>query len=88
MISASFVYKYLNDLVDTNISFLPSPNIYETRNHLNLYLPLVSSSQSQSHIQYYGVNIYNSIPNEIKHKPSLHSFKSRLKKYLIDAYGN
>ena len=88
MISATFVYKYLNDLVDTTISFPVNPNRYATRNQFNLYLPSVSSSQSQSHIQYYGVEIYNSIPDEVKHKPSLPSFKSHLKKYLIGAYDN
>ena len=66
-----------------------TPNLhtrYQTRNNATITVPFMISSQSQSNIRYHGAKIYNSLPEHIKSKTSVSSFKFSLKKYLLDKY--
>ena len=83
---ASFVYKCLHGLVANDCNFTPINTNYNIRNNSELRLPLKRSSQSQTDIQYHGPKIYNEIPDQIKNKPTVSSFKRTLKKYIIESY--
>ena len=84
--NATFVYKALHAHIDCENYFRSQVNPFPTRNQANLTLPLVRSSQSQSHIRYRGVNTYNQQPSEIKNKHSLYSFKMSVKSKLLSLY--
>ena len=82
--TAVFVYKSLHGHVDYANNFSHNPNNpYATRYHSHLQPDRVTSSQSQTHINYRGTSVFNSIPNEIKIKQTLYTFKTSLKKYLL-----
>ena len=85
--NATFVYKSLNGLIDCETYFTSNiDNPYRTRNHTHLTLPLVTSSQSQTHIRYRGVKTYNNLPIGIREKRSLLSFKTAVKTRSLSAY--
>ena len=85
--SAVFVYKCLHGLIDNDNYYTRNDNApYNMRNNHLLKLPRMSSSQSDTHIRYHGASIFNSIPIDIQNKATLSSFKSNLKKYLINQY--
>ena len=87
--SAVFVYKCLHGLIDNDNYFTRNDNAaYNMRNNHLLKLPRMPSSQSHTNIRYHGVNIFNSIPTDIQNKATLSSFKSNLKKHLINQYEN
>ena len=87
--SATYVYKSINGLMDCENYYRRNiNNHYNTRHHSHLYLPLAISSQSQTHIQYRGAQIFNSLPTQIQNKPSLQSFKTCLKKSILASYSN
>ncbi|XP_042891027.1 uncharacterized protein LOC122265692 [Penaeus japonicus] len=69
-----------------NLKLLKCNDIYTFKRLMETRPPLVSSSQSQSHIRYRGAVIFNGIPPEIKSKHTLGNFKSSLKSYLINSY--
>ncbi len=86
MFSSLFVYKSLNSLLDTENYFTTNnPNPHQTRNH-PIYLPRTRSSQTQTHIKYHGAKTFNSLPPDIKSKPSLQSFKKAVKKNILATY--
>ena len=57
-------------------------------NQLNLHIEYVGSLQSQTSPSYYASQFWNSLPLEIKSKPSLNSFKKALKDSIIESYRN
>lgn len=59
---------------------------YNTRHHDNLSLPLHRLTKFQHSVSYLGPTIWNSLPPEIQNSPILNVFKSRLKRYIINAY--
>ena len=86
-----FVYKSLNMLALPIDYFHLLDNFqhnYNTRNlnQLNLHIPFASSLQSQSSPSYYACQYWNSLPLEIKSKPSIISFKKALKDLIIFSY--
>ena len=85
--SSIFVYKSLNNLAYP-LNYFSSSNQYEynLRNNSNLNLPFVRSNQSQSSPSYYTCNIWNSLPQEIRNKPTLYSFRLSVKRYLLNQY--
>ena len=89
LINATYTYKVLNRLIDgPNYFTYPSNNPYHTRTRSNLTIPLLQSSQSQTHIQFRGVKDYNALPPDLKSKPSLPSFKKAVKQHLFSTYTN
>lgn len=57
---------------------------YETRQHMNLRLPIPSSTLVKRAIIYEGIKIFNHLPNNVINSPTVKIFKSRLRKILID----
>ena len=84
--SATYVYKKINCDVENSYFSFRSNNHYDFRNASLLELPLVRSSQSQKFIDFNGVKIWNSLPAYIRCKPSISTFKSALKIYLLSHY--
>ena len=83
---ATFVYKSLHNLTSNNYFTRNLNDRYPTRSGSNLHVPFMSSSQSQTNIRYQGPRIYNCLPDDIKNKPTVYSFKSSLKRHLISRY--
>ena len=83
-----FVFKCLNGLAINNFFTYQHNARYPSRSTNVLELPFVSSCQSQTHIKCHGVNEYNKLPNEIKGKRTLYSYKNSLKQYLLEKYNN
>ena len=82
---ALFVYRSLQDQNDHNFRSRLTTN-YRLRNPSLLVPPLMRSSQSQSSAIYKSVGIWNSIPQNIKDKPSIACFKKTLKMHLMSNY--
>ena len=61
---------------------------YETRQKSNntLILPKVNTEQGKRSITYCGSEMWNSLHEDVKHKPSVSSFQKALKKKLIEEY--
>ena len=77
-----FTYKSLNNLTYPVDYFntASNTNTYTLRHTNNLRPPLFHSTQSQQSPSYYCCNIWNNLPQEIKTKPSVASFKLFIKK--------
>ena len=89
--SGIFVYKSLNNLSFPSNYFFSVENLvpsYNLRNLTNLRPTQAGSLQSQSSPSFYCSNTWNNIPLEIRHKPSVPSFKHALKQYLLNLYNN
>ena len=85
--SAVYVYKMLGN--PNNDMFIQRMNgHYMLRNATLLQTPQVRTNQSQSHIRFRGVHVWNSLPEDIRLKPSISSFKSSLKNYFLKRYSN
>ena len=88
-----FVYKSIN-LLALPINYFhfvdEQQHGYNLRNlnQLSLRLPLVNSLQCQSSPSYYACKFWNSLPIEIKTKPSIYVFKRALKNLIISTYQN
>ena len=77
-------YMYKSQL-DYNVVLLPQHN-YPTRTRLTLNVPPHTLTIYQHSLSYTGPKLWNSIPEQIKQKPSLPSFKKHLKNYLQTLY--
>ena len=87
--SCLFAYKSLNLLTYPFHYFTFSNNpIYNLRNNnnYNLRTPFTRSAQGQSSPSYYVCNYWNNLPADIRSKPSVASFKTSLKQYLLSQY--
>ena len=82
---AVFVYRSLKDQNDHNFRSRLTTN-YSLRNPSLLVPPLMRSSQSQTSALYQCVGVWNNIPQNIKNKPSIPSFKKTLKVHLMSNY--
>ena len=82
---ALFVYRSLQDQNDHNFRSRLTTN-YNLRNPSLLVPPLMRSSQSQTSALYQCVGVWNNIPQNIKNKPSIPSFKKTLKLHLMSNY--
>lgn len=57
-----------------------------TRNLRNIlsYRPVFfKSNRCKNSLQSNGINLYNSLPNDIKNEPNIKIFKNKLNKYLL-----
>ena len=90
-VACCFVYKSLNllSLPEDYFHFVDDLlHGYNLRNlnQLKLRMPSVNSLQGKSSPSYYACEFWNSLPLEIKTKPSLYAFKRALKDLIIDSY--
>ena len=80
---STYMYKMLQN--ETFASLLPLHTHY-TRTHDNLNIPAHNSSLFKHSLSYLGPKSWNSIPNNIKLSPTIHSLKRQLKKHTILHY--
>ena len=87
---ALFVYKSLNNIIESNMLNIRFSDRYNMRNNLTnvLDIPLKLTQQSQSFIGYHGVKIWNDLPFNVRQMHTLDRFKQSLKIYLLNKYTN
>ena len=78
-----YMYKKINS--DARITSQPQ-HAYFTRTHDNLPVPTHNLTVFQHSLSYLGPKIWNSIPNHIKLLPSIHTFKTKFKSYILQNY--
>ena len=62
----------------------PINSLFRKRENKTFHLPHRRIGLTQSCISYYGVQVWNRLPEEIRESPSLNTFKGRYKEYLLD----
>ena len=80
------IYKYLHNNVPKYIEdiFTVKVTKYNTRNPYMLTRPLCKTSNGQKAISYQGPKIWADIPNDIKQKANVTSFKHEFKSYFLN----
>ena len=56
---------------------------YNTRHKLNIHQAYCRTLTRQNTLQFQGPKVWNSLPDVIKHLPSIFLFKRKLKLYLL-----
>ena len=83
----SFIYNLINNnLPHSLLVYCQFPvHSYSTRhkNKGNLFVPSVNTSMGKFAISYAGPLLWNSLPDHIKAKPTLNSFRHSLKTWLL-----
>ena len=74
------MYKLLNS-ENTNLLQHPNHN-YPTRTRQNFRIPKHNVTIFQHSLAYLGPRIWNALPDYIKLKQTLHSFKTQLKRHI------
>ena len=82
---ATFAYRSINNQNDHNFRARANPN-YNLRNPSLLVPPRMRTIQSQTSASYQSVQLWNTIPVQIRNKPSVASFKRSFKMHLLSAY--
>ena len=59
---------------------------YSLRNSSLLQIPSTHSAQAQTHISFRGVKVWNSLPESIRLRPTIYSFKKSLKQHYLNRY--
>ena len=86
-----FCFKFNNALLPETFSgiFIDVTSIhsYNTRNSQNrFYRSQYLKKSGSSTLNYLGPQLWNNIPNNIKNKSSIYSFKISYKNYLLQKY--
>ena len=85
-----FMYKYTTNLLPPSFSnfFNYNANIhsYPTRHSSDFHLTNPKTLIAQKSIRHHGPDIWNSLPQPLKRKTSLSSFKAATKKSLLSQY--
>ena len=88
--TAIFMYKYTyNQLPSMFLNlFTPNSNIhsYPTRRSSDYHLENPKIVLSQKSLKHHGPDVWNSLPDNLKQCKSVYSFKTHLKKYLLEHY--
>ena len=81
-----YIYSALNNKKHSNITFRINNTLYNhnTRQVQHIFLVNVTSNYGKKSIHYQGIQIYNSLPLELKNVPNLSAFKNKLKKHLLN----
>jgi hypothetical protein len=85
---ALFMFKFMKDMLPEVFKILFKRN-YEistraTRNSFKLNLPLCRTEAYKSSMKYQGPKIWNKLEDAINHYCSIHTFKKKLKNYIIN----
>jgi hypothetical protein len=85
-----FMFKFVKNMLPDVFDdiFLRNTNINrrQTRQNYNLKIPYCRTTMFQRTIRYQGVKEWNSTSAAVDHYCSVHTFKKRLKKYLLDTF--
>ena len=87
--TALFVYKSINNLINTSISFhsrFIGP--YNLRNIPPLEIPFARDRQVQMFLTVRGAVLWNTLPVSIRNSQTQFSFKKNIKKYYLSSYEN
>jgi len=70
--TATFIYQYLHDMLPRNFNdyFTLSNPVYPSRNSNTFYCRFYRLKNSQRFIKYMGPKVWNSLPDDIKNKPT------------------
>ena len=80
------VFKSITITGDGSFNFRTNQRYSLRENNIMLDVPFVRSQQSKTGILQHGANVWNDLPQNIRHSTSINSFKCKLKKYLISQY--
>jgi len=83
--SATYVFKCLRCPDNTMFNYRNNSQ-YALRNASLLQLPFCNSSQSKTVIDYRGPKIWNTLPENLRNKPTFEAFKKTLKQYFVAKY--
>ena len=87
-----FMFKFSKNLLPTTFQniFTPNSNIhsYPTRHSSDLHLTNPKIILAHKTIRHHGPDIWNPLPDYVKHCASLYSFKAVMKKYLLSQYNH
>ena len=87
-----FMYKYNTNLLPLSFQsfFTYNANIhsYPTRRSTDFHLNNPRTLLAHKSIRHHGPDIWNSLPESVKSRTSLHSFKATAKKYVLSKYNN
>ena len=87
LITATFVYKSINNYISSPINYqFRFVNQYNLRNQNTMHVPFHRSRQTELFVHIRGARLWNEIPQSIRNKTSVFSFKRNLKIYYLDAY--
>ena len=85
-----FMYKYTTNLLPRSFQsfFTLNTNIhsYPTRRSADFHLNNPKTLLAHKSIRHHGPDIWNSLPDTVKSRTSLHSFKASAKKYVLSKY--
>ena len=89
--AALFMFKYSKNLLPFfHDAFIPNSDIhsYPTRHRSDLHLNNPKLLLALKSIRHHGPDIWNSLPDHIKSRTSIFSFKATIKKYIITNYND
>ena len=81
MLQENYMSYLRNMVLDLNVA-----HEYSTRNRRNFLLPIPRTQAIKYNLVYQALHAWNSIPLEIRDKPSLNLFKKSLKTYYVNNY--
>lgn len=84
--SIFLVFKMVNGLLKTNFNFICNQLVTgrSTRSSSLLRLPNYTTVVAQRSTFYYGINLYNKLPSNVKYVRSVSGFKRELRLYVSD----
>lgn len=84
--AALFMFKFMNGNCPKSINYMfkYSDHVYSTRQNYCYSIPLYKYKICQMNIAYKGVIVWNHIITTINTRGSFHSFKNRLKYYILN----
>lgn len=82
------IYKIKNGLLKTSFTLenVGNAHTYGTRRLSHLQLPNSRTNYSRNSLMHEGVNVFNTLPREIRHTTSIISFKKKLKLHLTSIH--
>ena len=85
-ISKLSIAVYMYKKIKSNPNLIQAHHDYPTSNQYSLRVPRHRLTLFQHSLLYKGPKDWNDIPASIKEKPSLPSFKKKMKEFLLSSY--
>lgn len=77
-----FIYKNLNGLIHSNISFQRATHEHHTRRRNHLWTERANTNWGRFDVRHNGVRLFNDLPLDTRTAPSIKLFKERVKHHL------
>ena len=80
------IFKIKHDLLKCNITLPINSNIhnYPTRRRTDFHITTYRTKRAQTNVFYFGLKLYNELPNHIKSLQNLIPFKKALKIFILE----